>query len=63
LHDLENRHRHDMQKKMIHGTRNCLNAYAKGARSFEILGKLSPAVLDRHLPSFVRIRRILRARL
>jgi hypothetical protein len=63
LHDLEKRHRHKVQDKLIHATRKCSNAYAKGMRSFEILGKLSPAVLAQHLPSFVRVLRILTARL
>jgi len=59
LQHLENRGRHDVQKKLVHATRNCSNAYAKGAKSYEILGKLSPAVLEQYLPSFVRVRRIL----
>lgn len=63
LNNLENRHRHDVQDQLMHATRNCSNAYAKGMRSFEILGKLSPATLAHHLPSFVRVRRILAARL
>jgi len=63
LHGLENRNRHDVQDKLVHATRMCSKAYSKGAGSFEILGKLSPAVLDQYLPSFVRIRRILSARL
>ncbi len=63
LHALENRNRHDVQDKLVHATRDCSNAYAKGTRSFEILGKLSPAVLAQHLPSFVRVRRVLTARL
>jgi hypothetical protein len=63
LHALENRQRYDVQDKLIHATRNCPNAYAKGMRSFEILGKLSPDVLAQHLPSFVRVLRILTARL
>jgi len=63
LQALENRDRHDVQDKLIHATRECSNAYAKGMRSFEILGRLSPTVLVQHLPSFVRIRRILTARL
>jgi hypothetical protein len=63
LNALENRHRHDVQNQLIHATRNCSNAYAKGMRSFEILGKLSPDVLAKHLPSFVRVHRILTARL
>lgn len=59
LVDLEQRLRHDVQGKLVHATRNCPNAYTKGKRSFEILGKLTPAALEQHLPSFVRIRRIL----
>jgi hypothetical protein len=59
LHALEKRNRHDVQDKLIHATRNCSNAYAKGKRSFEILGRLSPAVLAEHLPSFERVREIL----
>ncbi len=63
LRALESRDRHDVQDKLIHATRNCSNAYAKGKRSFEILGKLTPATLRLHLPSFVRICRILDERL
>lgn len=63
LFDLENRHRHDVQDKLVHATRDCTNAYAKGKRSFEILGKLAPNTLENHLPSFVRTRRILNQKL
>ena len=63
LHDLESRHRHDVQGRLINATRRCSNAYAKGIKSFEILGKLSPEVLIQSLPSFVRVLRILSARL
>jgi len=63
LHALESRSRHDVQNQLVHATRECQNAYAKGARSFEILSKLSPGVLAQHLPSFVRVCRILAARL
>jgi len=59
LANLENRGRHDVQDRLVHATRNCTNAYAKGKRSFEILGKLTPATLGKHLPSFARTRRIL----
>jgi hypothetical protein len=59
LVDLELRSRHDVQKPLIHATRNCSNYYSKGTKSFEILGKLNPAALDKYLPSFVRVRRIL----
>lgn len=59
LVELEARGRHDVQDKLVHATRACSNAYKKGERSFEILAKLTPAVLEEHLPSFVRTRRIL----
>jgi hypothetical protein len=63
LNNLESRHRHDVHDKLMHATRDCSNAYAKGLRSFEILGKLNPEILGQHLPSFVRVCRILNARL
>jgi Domain of unknown function (DUF4276) len=63
LQDLETRSRHDVQEKLSHATRNCSNAYEKGSRSFEILGKLNPDELKKHLPSFARILRILNAHL
>jgi len=40
-----------------------VSAYSKGKRSFEILEKLDPAVLKQYLPSFVRVVRILEAKL
>jgi hypothetical protein len=63
LVDLEQQLRHDVQNKLIRATRDCSNSYEKGKRSFEILGKLMPATLEKHLPSFVRVRRILNQRL
>ena len=59
LNDLESRSRQEVQQKLAHATRNCVNAYAKGKRSFEVLGKLSPTELKKHLPSFRRMVRIL----
>lgn len=59
LVDLEQRSRHDVQDRLVRATRNCSNAYSKGKRSFEILGRVSPAALERYLPSFVRVRGIL----
>lgn len=56
---LEVRGRHDVHDRLEHATRNCSNAYTKGKRSFEVLSKLTPAVLEEHLPSFVRTRRVL----
>jgi hypothetical protein len=61
LHDLEGRARDAIQNALTHATRKCSNAYAKGKRSFEVLGQLDPATLGRYLPSFVRVRRILDA--
>ena len=59
LFELEKRGRHDVQAMLVHATRNCTNAYAKGKRSFEVLAKLTPSTLNKYLPSFVRTRRIL----
>jgi hypothetical protein len=56
LTDMENRPRHEVQESLTHASHNCLNAYKKGKRSFEILGKLSPDTLEKHLPSFKRAR-------
>lgn len=63
LDNLENRNRHDVYDKLVHASRNCSNAYSKGKRSFEVLAKLDPAVLKQHLPSFVRVDRILKEKL
>ena len=63
LVDLEKRARHDVQDSLTRATRDCSNAYAKGKRSFEVLAKLTPATLEKHLPSFVRVRRILSSQL
>jgi hypothetical protein len=60
---LEERKRHDIQNKLEQATRHCSNAYRKGKRSFEILGRLTPATLENHLPSFGRVWRILREKL
>jgi hypothetical protein len=61
--DLEKRDRHDLHDKLAHASRNCSNAYAKGKRSFEVLGKVDPAALKQYLPSFARANRILKANL
>ncbi|MEI6260362.1 MAG: hypothetical protein WCR46_10700 [Deltaproteobacteria bacterium] len=57
-----NRNRHEVQDKLEHATRDCRNAYAKGKRSFKVLGVLNPTVLS-SLPSFARTVRILKKRL
>lgn len=59
LDNMEKRDRHDVQDSLIKATRSCKNAYGKGKRSFEILGKLNPDTLRAHLPSFQRMLRIL----
>lgn len=56
---METRRRQDVQNALVNATRGCSNAYTKGRRSFEILGKLNPTELRKHLPSFVRCERIL----
>lgn len=63
LTDLEKRDRHEVHDQLAHASRNCSNAYAKGKRSFDVLAKLDAAVLKQHLPSFVRVDRILKANL
>jgi hypothetical protein len=63
LDNLEKRNRHDLHDNLVHASRNCSNAYRKGKRSFEVLSALDPSILKKHLPSFVRVCRILSARL
>jgi hypothetical protein len=63
LTDLEERNRHDIQQGLEHATRNCPNAYRKGRRSFEILGKIRPEDIEGHLPAFGRTKRILNEKL
>jgi len=59
LSGLEGRDRHDVQDRLERATQDCKNAFAKGKRSFDVLEKLDPAVLKQHLPSCVRVDRIL----
>jgi hypothetical protein len=61
--DLESRDRHSIQDSLEHATRKCKNNYQKGKRSFEVVAKLDPNMLEQHLPSFARIRRILNEKL
>lgn len=56
---MESRTRDSVQNALVRATRNCNNAYEKGRRSFEVLGKLDPDALQSHLPSFDRCKRIL----
>lgn len=62
LQEIEIRDRHDLQDSLARATQGCKNLYEKGKRSFEILAKLDPERLSPHLPSFVRVVRILRAK-
>jgi len=59
LMNVESRTRDDVQTRLENATRGCSNAYAKGKRSFEVLGELDPEAVKPHLPSFVRMLRIL----
>lgn len=61
--NLESRDRRSIQDALSSATRNCGNAYRKGKRSFEIVGKLNPDVLAEYLPSFARCKRLLAAKL
>jgi hypothetical protein len=63
LVEIENRSRKDVFQALCDATHNCSNAYAKGVSSFVVFAKLSPAELQKHLPSFKRFQRILDARL
>lgn len=59
LSKMEERRHDSIQDALVQATRTCKNAYAKGRRSFAVLGKLNPVELRKHLPSFVRCERIL----
>lgn len=61
--DLEKRSRQEVHDKLKNATRNCSNAYQKGKRSFEVVGKLDPSVLTKLLPSFNRAMRVLHQKL
>jgi hypothetical protein len=63
LVNLEDLPRQTVQGKLARATRDCSNAYAKGKRSFDLLAKLNPEVLQDQLPSFARMRRVLQDRL
>jgi hypothetical protein len=62
LIDLEQRNRKEVHDKLTQATRDCSNAYAKGKRSFEVLGVLNPAAL-KSLPAFARMARVLKSKL
>ena len=59
LVSMESRDRGVIQDALADVTRECKNPYAKGKRSFDVVGKLVPATLATHLPSFQRFQRVL----
>jgi hypothetical protein len=61
LSNLEARGRQEVLQALENATRQCghRNSYSKGARSFKILARLDPAVMKKHLPSFVRFIEVL----
>ena len=63
VQNMEQRDRHDILRALQDASKDCREPYAKGPKSFEVLGKLNPDVLDQHLPSFARARRILNGKL
>jgi hypothetical protein len=63
LSGMELRARDAVQDALVQATRKCKNGYAKGKKSFEIVGRLNPIELRKHLPSFVRCQRVLEKRL
>ena len=58
LQNMEHRDRHAVLQALEIASRGCPGQYNKGPKSFELLGKLNPAVLEEHLPSFKRVKRI-----
>lgn len=62
LVDLEKRNRKEVHDKLVLATRDCSNAYAKGKRSFEVVGLMNPSALS-SLPAFARMARILKEQL
>ena len=59
LQGIEQRERQAMLNALQQATADCPGPYAKGAKSFGLLAKLDPDVLEQHLPSFTRARLIL----
>ena len=65
LNNLEAQVKDSVQEALVNATRDCgrHRGYEKGKRSFELLGHLDPAELERHLPHFDRLCKMLNARL
>ena len=57
--NLERRSSRDVLRSLQHATRNCKSSYEKGIKSFEVIRKLNPNLLQKRLPSFGRTLRIL----
>ena len=53
----------NLEGRLEDATLLCPDPYSKGRNSFEVLGKLNPNILEEHLPSFQRARRILKEKL
>ena len=63
MHGIEQRDRKTILAVLENASKACPGPYQKGPKSFELLSKLNPDVLEQHLPSFSRARRILNQRL
>ena len=63
LFNLENRERDKVFASLKNSTRTHKTPYAKGKHSYDLLEKLDPEVLKRHLPAFARMVHILSAKL
>ena len=63
LNALEDKGRGAIQGALEHATRNCGGPYAKGKKSYELLGKLDPDAIEPLLPSFKRARTLLNKKL
>ena len=63
VQNMEQRNRHHILRALQDASRDCPGTYVKGPKSFELLGKLRPDVLEQHLPSFRRARGILNDKL
>lgn len=61
--EIESRDRHAVQESLRAATKDCKNRFEKGKQSFLVLAVLTPATLAVHLPSFVRVLRILKEKL
>jgi hypothetical protein len=63
LSDGESRTRSAVLESLKLATRTCKSPFAKGAESFRLIASVDPNELSKHLPSFARVRQILREHL